>query len=42
MILLDNHEPYGYHLHAKLPEDKNYRVSIDIRDYIEAIKFFFE
>lgn len=39
-LLLDNHEPFGYHLHTKLPEDKNFRASIDITDYTEAIRLF--
>ncbi len=39
-VLLDNHEPHGYHLHTKLPEDKNYRVSLDIKEYNEAIRLF--
>jgi hypothetical protein len=39
-ILLDNHEPYGYHLHTKLPEDKNFRVTIEVKNYSEAISIF--
>jgi hypothetical protein len=41
-VLLDNHEPYGYHLQTKLPKDKNFRVSIDVQDYKEAIELFFD
>ena len=40
-ILLDNHEPYGFHLHAGLPDDPDFRVTLDILDYEEAIKIFF-
>jgi hypothetical protein len=40
-ILLDNHEPYGFHLHAGLPDDPSFRVKLDILDYKEAIKIFF-
>lgn len=27
MLLLDNHEPFGYYMHTRLPEDKGFRVS---------------
>jgi hypothetical protein len=40
-VLLDNHEPFGFHLHTRLPEDPNFRVSLDIEDYNEAIRVFF-
>ena len=39
-LLLDNHEPFGYHLHTKLPEDKNFRASLDVADYSEAVRLF--
>jgi hypothetical protein len=39
-VLLDNHEPFGYHLHTKLPLDKSFRVAIDVKTYNEAIAFF--
>lgn len=41
-LLLDNHEPYGYHLHTKLPHDKSYRISVDVKNYEEAIEFFMQ
>jgi hypothetical protein len=40
-VLLDNHEPHGFHLHTRLPEDHDFRVSLDILDYEEAIRVFF-
>lgn len=40
-VLLDNHEPFGFHLHTRLPEDPDFRVSLDIEDYEEAIRVFF-
>lgn len=40
-VLLDNHQPYGYHLHSRLPKDKNFRLSLDVTNYGEAIKLFF-
>jgi len=41
-VLLDNHEPFGYHLHTKLPEDKDFRVSVDVKSYTEAVRLFFK
>jgi len=40
-VLLDNHEPFGFHLHARLPDDPDFRVSLAITDYEEAIRVFF-
>lgn len=39
-LLLDNHEPFGYHLHTKMPHDKSHRISIDVHGFEEAIEFF--
>ncbi len=39
-LLLDNHEPFGYHLHTKLPYDKTYRELINSSHYTEAISYF--
>jgi len=39
-LLLDNHEPYGYHLHTSMAHDKNHRVSVNVNNYEEAIEFF--
>ena len=40
-VLLDNHEPFGYHFHSRLPNDRNFRLSLKISHYSEAIKIFF-
>ena len=40
MLLLDNHEPFGYHLHTRLPYDKNQRVKVDVKNHEEAILLF--
>jgi hypothetical protein len=40
-LVLDNHEPFGYYLHTKLPGDKNFRLSMSIDNYEEAIAGFF-
>ena len=39
-LLLDNHEPFGYHLHTKMPHDKAYRIRLEVMDYEKAIEFF--
>lgn len=39
-LLLDNHEPFGYHLHTKLPHNSEHRVSVDVRGYEDAIMLF--
>ncbi len=39
-LLLDNHEPFGYHLHTKLPNDKNFRESVEVSSYEDAIRLF--
>ena len=41
-LLLDNHEPFGYHMHTMLPEDKNFRLSIYVVNHQEAIQLFFK
>ena len=40
-LVLDNHQPFGYHVHTELPHDKNVRLQIDVKNYTEAIRFFF-
>jgi len=35
-------EPFGFHLHTKLPADKEHRELLDMADYKEAMDFFFE
>ena len=39
-LLLDNHYPYGYHLHTKMPHNKTHRVPVDVQNFEEAIEFF--
>jgi hypothetical protein len=39
-LLLNNHEPYGYHLHTKMPYDKTHRVTVSVKNFEEAIEFF--
>lgn len=40
-LILDNHAPFGYHIHPHMPEDGAYRVKITVADHTEAIEFFF-
>ncbi len=40
VLLVDNHEPFGYHMHTRLPYDKNYRVTLKVNSYEEAIALF--
>lgn len=42
VLLLDNHEPFGFHLHTKLPENKNFRVRLSFETYAEAVSYFLE
>ena len=39
-LLLDNHAPYGYHLHTEMPHNKAVRAQLNINNYEEAIDFF--
>lgn len=39
-LLLDNHAPFGFHLHTRLPDDKDFRVSLTVTTAAEAIKYF--
>lgn len=41
-VLLDNHEPFGFHLHSKLPGNKEFRITVEIKSYEDAIRKFFE
>jgi hypothetical protein len=36
VILIDNHEPFGFHEHPKLPAEHDYRKSIHISDWQDA------
>ncbi len=39
-LLVDNHEPYGFHMHAGLPDEKSLRVKLKTENYLEALKEF--
>lgn len=36
VVLIDNHEPFGFHEHPKLPVKHSYRKSIHVSDWKSA------
>ena len=42
MILIDNHAPFGFHSHDKLPEDHDFRTPLHMSDWKEAWGIFQE
>ncbi len=42
VVLVDNHAPFGFHLHPGLPEDKNLRKELKTSSYEEAYRIFME
>lgn len=40
LLLIDNHEPYGFHFHDKLPQDHDSRIKIYAKNYQEAWDIF--
>lgn len=41
-LLVDNHEPLGFHMHTGLPENHQVRIKLDVKDYREARDCFFD
>lgn len=41
-VLIDNHAPFGFHLHAGLPENKSIRKALNVVDFYEAYDIFLE
>jgi hypothetical protein len=41
-FLVDNHEPYGFHMHTRLPDDETVREPLDVADHDEALDRFFK
>ena len=39
-LLIDNHAPFGFHLHTALPHDKGSRLALDVKDFNEAYEEF--
>jgi len=40
-LLIDNHEPFGFHMHTKLPKEPEHREKLDTDDHEEALQIFF-
>ena len=40
VLLVDNHEPFGFHAHTELPGNKDKREKLETTDYLEAYDFF--
>jgi hypothetical protein len=40
ILLLDNHEPFGFHIHTKMPEDSKFRAPLYVQSYQQAIDVF--
>jgi len=41
-LLIDNHEPLGFHIHTELPQNKSLRIPLLTEDYNEALNIFFD
>ena len=39
-LLLDNHEPIGFHIHEELQFNKKTRRKVPVNDYHDALKLF--
>lgn len=39
-LLVDNHEPFGFHVHEELPENKEVRRTLKTKNYLEALDEF--
>ena len=42
IVLMDNHQPYGFHEHPKLPSDKNVREPLGTTNWKEVRSLFQE
>ncbi|MEO5971442.1 MAG: hypothetical protein ABIQ95_16070 [Bdellovibrionia bacterium] len=41
-LLVNNHEPFGFHMHTALPEDKDVRVELPVIDHNAALALFYK
>ena len=39
-LLVDNHAPFGFHMHTGLPNNKHIRVKLEVTTYQEAYEAF--
>ena len=40
-LLIDNHAPFGFHVHTELPHDKSVRKPLKVKGHEEAMREFF-
>lgn len=40
VVLIDNHKPFGFHSHDKLPENHDYREPLHLTDWNKAWSIF--
>jgi len=41
-LLLDNHEPFGFHMHTELPDNHEMRVELTVTDHNTALEIFYK
>ncbi len=41
-LLLDNHEPFGFHMHTELPDNHDLRVELNVADHNAALDLFYQ
>ncbi|MEK6627689.1 MAG: hypothetical protein AABY53_03615 [Bdellovibrionota bacterium] len=41
-LIVDNHAPFGFHVHANLPKEKNKRLRLETSNYLEALLKFWD
>lgn len=39
-LLVDNHAPYGFHVHSELPGNKSVRTALNAENYLQALDEF--
>jgi hypothetical protein len=39
-LLVDNHAPFGFHMHTQLPDDKDVRIKLPVGTHEEALQEF--
>jgi hypothetical protein len=42
VLIVDNHKPFGYHLHPDASEDHNSRIELHVNTPYEALEIFLE
>lgn len=41
-LIVDNHAPFGFHMHTELPENKDVRVQLPVKTYEDALEEFLQ